>query len=133
MSEKKVTLSILTYYDERLKEWVLEQIGESNTNVFNLKGIVSTIDELPIENNKTGDVYLVGPIEDGTYNEYVWLESDWEFLGTTEQRIDETEITLNIDLFAGPDGLGTPKNPAEGTVLAQLKEGIEQSSDLEII
>lgn len=133
MSEKKVTLSILTYYDERLKEWVLEQIGESNTNVFNLKGIVSTIDELPIENNKTGDVYLVGPIEDGSYNEYVWLESNWEFLGTTEQHIDETEITLNTDLFAGPDGLGTPENPAEGTVLAQLKEGIEQSSDLEII
>lgn len=135
MSEKKVTLSILTYYDERLKEWVLEQIGENgnSTNIFNLKGTVLTIDELPLTDNKVGDVYLVGPKEDNSYDEYFWTENAWEFLGTTAKDIDETEITLNNELYAGSDGLGTPSNPAEGTVLAQLKKEIESSSDLEII
>ncbi len=135
MSEKKVTLSILTYYDERLKEWVLEQIGENgnSTNIFNLKGTVSTIEDLPLTDNKVGDVYLVGPRDDNSYDEYLWTESAWEFLGTTANKIDETEVTLNTELYEGPDGLGTPSNPAEGTVLAQLKEEIESSSDLEII
>lgn len=133
MSDKKVTLSILTYYDERLKEWVLEQIGESSASVFNLKGTVATIENLPTADNKVGDVYLVGPLEDGSYDEYVWLESKWEFLGTTQQKINEEEIVSNAELYAGEDGLGTPDNPAEGTVLAQLKAEIEESSDLEII
>lgn len=133
MSEKKVTLSILTYYDERLKEWVLEQIGESSTSVFNLKGTVATKEELPTTDNKVGDVYLIGPLDDGSYDEYVWLESGWEFLGTTQQKINEDEIVSNAELYAGEDGLGTPDSPAEGTVLAQLKAEIEESSDLEII
>ena len=106
MSEKKVTLSILTYYDERLKEWVLEQIGENgnSTNIFNLKGTVSTIEDLPLTDNKVGDVYLVGPRDDNSYDEYLWTESAWEFLGTTANKIDETEVTLNTELYEGPDG-----------------------------
>jgi hypothetical protein len=42
-------------------------------------------------------------------------------------------FTTNVSLFAGADNLGTPDNPAEGTILAELKKEIEESSQLEII
>ena len=31
--EKKVTLSILTYYDEKLKKWVLDKVNDVNSNI----------------------------------------------------------------------------------------------------
>ena len=42
-------------------------------------------------------------------------------------------FTTSVSLYAGEDNLGTPDNPAEGTILAKLKEEIEESSALEII
>lgn len=42
-------------------------------------------------------------------------------------------MITDAKLYAGADNLGTPTEPAEGTILAELKEEIESSSDLEII
>ena len=37
-------------------------------DVFDIKGTVATKEDLPMSGNKNGDVYLVGPQKDGSYN-----------------------------------------------------------------
>ena len=44
--------------------------------VFSIKGEVPSIDDLPTSGNTNGDVYLVGPDSQGSYDEYFWLEKD---------------------------------------------------------
>lgn len=39
-------------------------------DVFEIKGTVETKEELPTTGNKNGDIYLVGPQSDGSYDEY---------------------------------------------------------------
>lgn len=126
--DKKVTLSILTYYDNKIKEWAVSLVDkslESLGNVFTVKGIVSSTSDLPQELNTVGDVYLVGPTEDGGYAEYIWIEtSKWEFIGTTTS----TEVTGGVseqELYAGSDNTGTPATPAEGTVLYAFDEALK--------
>lgn len=52
--------------------------------VFNIKGEVPSKDDLPTSGNTNGDVYLVGPQKDGSYDEYFWIDKDnkWEFMGS---------------------------------------------------
>lgn len=133
MSEKKVTLSILAYYDERMKEWVLEQIGENAVGTFSFAGVVASDADLSQEGNQIGDVYLVGPQDDGSYAEYVWLEANGEGTGAWEpiglNSANGGDITRE-ELYAGPNGDHTPGDPFPGTILDQL--GIAQlRQDLE--
>jgi hypothetical protein len=44
----------------------IESLGE----VFSIKGMVTSKDNLPSSGNKSGDLYLVGPNIDGSYDEY---------------------------------------------------------------
>ena len=48
-------------------------------SVFDFKGTKATVDELPQEDNTTGDVWLVE--DEGS--EYVWTGTEWEELGVT--------------------------------------------------
>ena len=127
--DKKVTLSILTYYDSKIKEWavsLVDQSLESLGGIFTIRGVIDTIDNLPTELNTVGDVYLVGPNEDGGYSEYVWIDTNkWELIGTTTS----TEVTGGVseqELYAGSDNTGTPENPAEGTVLYAFSEALKE-------
>lgn len=133
MSEKKVTLSILTYYDERLKEWVLEQIGEggyAEAGTLVLRGTIATYEELPTADNKVGDIYLVGPAEDGTYGEYIWTEANaWEFLGSASKEADLEAVVTKAELYAGQDNAGTPENPAEDSILGQIQAELDGLSN----
>jgi hypothetical protein len=43
---------------------------ESLGDVFSIKGTLASKDDLPTSGNKSGDLYLVGPNLDGSYNEY---------------------------------------------------------------
>ena len=70
-----------------------EQVSASISNAINalgngltLKGRVDNEDMLPMEGNKPGDVYLVGPEGADEFTEKVWITSDlelgrWETLG----------------------------------------------------
>lgn len=51
-------------------------------NVFTIKGRKDTVEELPTEGNKVGDVWLVGLEADEQLAEYIWIESgEWEAFG----------------------------------------------------
>ena len=63
------------YYDSSAAKWK----AKSLTSVFQMKGVVATIADLPIGSNIVGDVWHVA--ENGS--EYVYLTSGWEELGTT--------------------------------------------------
>lgn len=140
--DKKVTLPILEYYDSRIKEWTMALIDKSLDDlggIFTLQGTVSSVEELnalPVELLSAGDVYLIGPLADNSYDEYVWTnEAAWEFLGTT--KTDTSGLQDIQGLYSGVDGTGTPDDPAEGTVLYELETAlraeIEKSTSLEII
>lgn len=121
MVDKKITLSNLKYYNEKLKDYISKQLS----NKITLRGAVETKAELPQENNSYGDVYLCG----STFEMYIWLGESWNYIGSTStgEGVQET------DLFAGESGEGTPSNPAEGTMFAQLKDAIQADNELEII
>lgn len=70
-------------------------LSSTNGNIFTIKGSVATFDDLPLSGNTNGDVYLVGPRSDGSYDEYFWTDASvWELLGTTATNLSEEYITL---------------------------------------
>ena len=85
-------------------------------SVFNLKGTVASVNQLPSSGNKTGDVYLVGPQENDSYDEYYYSASgSWELLGSTIP--DMSKYVTKESLYAGAAGTGTISEPAAGTIL----------------
>lgn len=57
----------------------ITQIG----NIFTLKGRVDNVENLPTENVKAGDVYLVGAESDAEFQEYYWTGTAWDYMGKT--------------------------------------------------
>lgn len=49
------------------------------SNVFDFKGVIDSIDNLPSSGNKTGDVWHIT----NKTAEFVWIGEKWEELGTT--------------------------------------------------
>lgn len=97
-------------------------------DVFDVKGKVATVQDLPKTGNKNGDLYLVGPKADGSYDEYFWSSLEkWELMGSTSPDI-EGMITEQL-LYAGEDGTGTVENPAEDTILAVVKNLSQEYSN----
>lgn len=64
---------------------------------LNLKGIVSTLSELPAESNKSGDMYIVGV--SSPYEEYFWTGGAWEMLGMFPAEIDTSGFLLKSDFL----------------------------------
>ena len=64
------------------KDYV-EYVFQSLNNTVVLKGRVDTVEDLPMEGNKGGDMYLVGGLDEADKNEYVWIADSniWENLG----------------------------------------------------
>ena len=67
--------------DQIVKDAVAEELKKFGS-IFDIKGTVASISELPTENNEKGDVYLVGSEEDSDLTEYYWTGSKWDFMGT---------------------------------------------------
>ena len=90
----------------------ISSLGE----VFSLKGNLSSVDDLPTEGNSGGDLYLVGPNTDGSYDEYYWTDNgSWESMGSTSSGLSGY---INAEtLYAGENNSGTIKNPAKDTIL----------------
>lgn len=96
--------------------------------VFTLKGTVSRYEDLPSIGNENGDMYLVGPKVDGSYDEFYWSSNEqWEAMGSTG--IDYGGYITAENLYAGENNSGTPENPAEGTILAIVNSELRKYVD----
>ncbi|MBQ8195301.1 MAG: hypothetical protein IJZ47_08020 [Oscillospiraceae bacterium] len=122
-NEKIMTLSMLTYYDGKIKSWVTTELDEAIAglgNVFTLKGTVADIASLPADGNETGDIYLVGTT--APFDEYYWDGSKWELMGTTAT--DISGCVTKEALYEGADGTGTVAAPADGTIIKSIYDKI---------
>lgn len=72
------------------KEYADKILGDFR--LFEVKGRVDSVLELPMEGNKAGDLWIVGKIDATDFQEYYWLTSiipnRWEYLGTVSGNID---------------------------------------------
>lgn len=75
-------MDVVTY--ALCKKLVADATGKAG-KVFNLKGELPSVDDLPTSGNENGDTYLIGPKTDGTYDEYYWIatKSKWDYMGNT--------------------------------------------------
>lgn len=88
-------------------------------DVFSLKGKKASVSDLPKTDNKVGDMYLVGPQEDGSYDEYYWTtDNQWEAIGSTIPSLDN--YITNATLYEGENGTGTITDPAPGTIMYEV-------------
>lgn len=90
-------------------------------NVFRIKGKLPSVEDLPTEGNQQGDVYLIGPKADSSYDEYYWTaDGEWDLIGTTGP--GTSEFLTDVSFYAGSNHTGTLQNPAQGTILATIYE-----------
>lgn len=88
--------------NDDMETYVKNQI-DSIGNIQTIKGRVDTESELPTENNKVGDTWIVGTIDSEFKSEYVWTSSDeWEELGNVSKVdlsnfYDKAEIDKILD------------------------------------
>lgn len=93
--------------------------AETLGTIFNVKGRVNTVADLPATGNKIGDVYLVGLTTDTDLSEYAWLSFDnvtrWEKLGSTATSLAFSALTGspndNVALKNALDGKYSTSNP----------------------
>lgn len=106
-------------------------------NVLRIKGVVATVDELPVTDNKVGDVYFVGTDGDTKDNfaEYVWTESNkWEYVGqiqTTDlsNYYNKSEVDGLLDKKVDVvDGKTLTSNDFTDELKAKL-DGIEEGAN----
>ena len=109
-------MDIVTYaLCKKLIKTSIEALGD----VFSLKGNVASTSQLPSTGNKAGDIYLVGPNQQGSYDEYYWTSNgDWEIMGSTGPNYDD--IITEETMYKGQDGTGTIEDPAEDTILYEV-------------
>lgn len=68
----------------------LEALG----NIIRIKGVKSTVQELPTEGNEIGDLWFVGTVGEtsDSFGEYIWTsENKFEFLGRIQTEVDLSE------------------------------------------
>lgn len=119
-------MDIITYV---LCKRMIENIGPSS-GVFHIQGTVEKIDDLPIEGNQGGDIYLVGPKEDESYDEYFWLEGQekWEMMGTTN--IDLSEYMKKGALFKIVNELPTGNDIDPDVIYLMKQEGGQDNGSI---
>ena len=110
-------------------------------NLMTIKGIVATTGELPLADNKTGDVYFVGTAgdTDDSYAEYVWTEAGkWEYIGQIQTTdLSEYYKKSDIDTFLGNKvdveaGKGLSANDFTNELKAKL-DGIAEGATAIIV
>lgn len=61
--------------------------------VIKLKGRVDSFEDLPTTDVVNGDAYLVGVAGLESYPEYYWYEDHWEYMGSTEAKLEWGGLT----------------------------------------
>lgn len=111
-------MDIITYV---LCKKLIENAMSSVGSAFEFKGVLTNVSDLPQSGNTNGDIYLVGPNSEGSYEQYVWLENEnsWKSIGSTSSGNAGNYITEE-ELYKGLDGTGTIDAPAADTIMAIL-------------
>lgn len=81
--DKEIEKYLSVYYTSEQTDQAINIAISSLGTVFNLKGRVDTVNDLPSSNNKSGDVYLVGSESATEFNEYYWTSTMWDYMGVT--------------------------------------------------
>lgn len=87
-------------------------VGELGT-VFTFKGRVDTVEELPADGNKQGDVYLVGLADASEFAEYYWTGTMFDYMGKTGS-IDLSNYYTKSEVDGLMDGIGDRVTAIEG-------------------
>lgn len=117
------------------QEYVDEKLAALGS-VFTFKGTVASKDDLPVADNKTGDLYLVGTDADNMA-EYIWAEDKWEELGT-RQEVDlsalatKEELSAEAEILQGKltDGLALKADKADTYTKAEV-DGLIANVDVD--
>lgn len=121
-------MDIVTY--ALCKKMIDEMDPVSGGDAFHIQGTVESIEELPSSGNQGGDIYLVGPHDDGSYDEYFWLEGQlkWEMMGTTN--IDLSEYMKKGSLFKIVNELPTGDDIDPDVVYLVENEGGQEDESI---
>ena len=113
-------------------EWFLyikKNDGSGGGPGFTPRGTVASTDLLPLENNRLWDVFMVGPQDDGSYDEYYWTTNNqWELMGRSIPNLDD--VIKKQVLYSGNDNTGTIEIPADGTILDYIYGKIDEIKTL---
>lgn len=91
-------------------------------------GTIASVDDLPATGNRLYDMYMVGPNEDGSYDEYYWTANNtWDLMGKSIPNLDD--VIKEQVLYSGNDKSGTVENPADGTILKTIYNRISTVDD----
>ena len=71
------------YYTKNEVDFAISTAISQLGNVFTLKGRVDSVENLPSENVKSGDIYLVGTEGASDFSEYYWTGTAWDYMGKT--------------------------------------------------
>lgn len=90
------------YYTKTEADTAINNAVSQIGSVFTLKGRVNGINNLPSENVKSGDVYLVGAESSTEFEEYYWTGTAWDYMGkTTGTDLSDYYNKSEIDAMLG--------------------------------
>jgi hypothetical protein len=99
----------LEYYTSKIKEYIGKQVGQAIGEVTQLRFEVVT--ELP-ETGEVGVIYLkslTGSEANNVYDEFIWVGTNFEFVGTTETDLSNYYNKNEVDdALAGKQNTLTP-------------------------
>lgn len=108
--------------ENAVKQLIQEEIAKLG-KVFRMKGRVESTEELPSEDNKEGDVYLVGAESDTDLKEYYWTGTLWDYMGTTMVDLSNYYTKSETDAL-----LEAKYNKTEGEALSTKVTSLEETA-----
>ena len=94
---------LTNYYTKSETDDAIASAISSIGDVISIKGVVATVEDLPLAGEKPGEVYFVGPNEDSVYDEYVWIKpsaeaaGSWEKIGSSDVDLSAYATTTYVD------------------------------------
>lgn len=135
------SFNISNYYTSDETDTAISDALAALGNVVRIKGVKSSVSELPATGNEVGDIWFVGTSGSTTddFVEYVWTESSgWEYLGKVQTEVDlspyakkEEDVKPLADKLAGiEEGANKYVLPsATASTLGGIKVGTNLSID----
>lgn len=114
------------------KEETAKSISEAISGLgtlFTYKGRVDDVAGLPAENNKQGDVYLVGAENANEFAEYYWTGTFFDYMGKTGS-VDLTDYYKKNEVDSLLNGkMDASDGTALGERVAALEDGCVKTTD----
>lgn len=129
MAEKLIreTQVDLTRIDGELSR--IDQRIDKLGKVFNYKGRVDSVDDLPEKGEET-DLWLVGLESDPDKSEYFWTGTSWEYLGNTSNQNKATTDAPGIVELATPQEAEGGTDNEKALTPGSIKPVLDKKADL---